>query len=44
MGGCVDPFYFDATKSRLVLLEINQSTGPKCGLLILIRPILVEAG
>ena len=29
MGGCVDPFYFDDTKSRLVLLDINQSTWPK---------------
>ena len=29
MGGCVGTFYFDATESRLTLLDINQSTGPK---------------
>ena len=44
VGGYVDPFYFEARKSRLVLLEINKSTGPKCDLLILKRPILGEAG
>ena len=27
VGGCVDSFYFDGTKSRLVLLEINRSLG-----------------